>query len=1003
MLKRLLYIVALMTISHTVAIAQQGLNYWFYTPTTLQGRATWYGGKPDIKKEDKKPISAGDAINNSDEEWEQKSLPIGNGSIGANVMGSVAAERLTLNEKTLWRGGPNTSKGARYYWDVNKASAHIITDIRKAFIDNDHKRAEQLTRNNFNSVVPYETEAEEPFRFGSFTTAGELYIETGLSEVGMKNYRRSLSLDSALATVSFDKDGIHYRRDFFVSYPANVLVMRFSASKKGRQNLVLSYAKNPVSEGTMHTNGNDALLWNARLDNNSMQYCICMKAIPKGGTINNKNEKITVTGADEVVFIISADTDYKPNYDPDFDDATAYVGVDPINTTKSWIDLATKKGYKSLYEEHYADYSSLFNRVKLNINNASTNVLDIPITQRLANYKKGDAPDFYLEQLYYQFGRYLLIASSRPGNMPANLQGLWHNNVDGPWRIDYHTNINLQMNYWPACQTNLSECEKPLFSFIRTLIKPGKVTAKSYFGTRGWTTSVSANIFGFTSPLSSENMSWNFSPFAGPWLATHLWNYYDYTRDRFFLEHEAYDIIKNSANFAADYLWKRDDGIYTAAPSTSPEHGPIDEGATFAHAVVREILSDAIEASKLLRRDTKDRHVWEQALKHLAPYKIGRYGQLMEWSNDIDDPNDQHRHVNHLFGLHPGHTISPITTPELAHASRIVLEHRGDGATGWSMGWKLNQWARLHDGNHAYKLYSNLLKNGTLDNLWDTHAPFQIDGNFGGTAGVTEMLLQSHMGFIHLLPALPDAWAEGSVEGLRARGNFTVSITWNNGELSQATIHSGSGEQCVVRYNNKTLSFKTKKGQTYRVREINGKLTVNTPTYSSKLLFNKYAAQYRIPAIVQCKSGKIIAFADHRYHGTDIGWGHHLDIVIKTSCDGGNTWSPNEQMVARGGSNIATDFNCGHGDAATVVDRETGEILMMGASGGICYWDSTRDLPIMMGRYYSIDEGLTWHCEDVTKHIYQLMPDVTGAFFTSGRIAQSSRIKVGTHSQTTLP
>ena len=448
----------------------------------------------------------------------------------------------------------------------------------------------------------------------------------------------------------------------------------------------------------------------------------------------------------------------------------------------------------------------------------------------MANYRQGKA-DFYLEQLYYQFGRYLLIASSRPGNMPANLQGVWHNNVDGPWRLDYHTNINLQMNYWPACQTNLSECEQPLFEFIKTLIKPGEVTARSYFGTRGWTTSVSANIFGFTSPLASEDMSWNFSPFAGPWLATHLWNYYDYTRDRKFLANEAYDIIKGSARFATDYLWRRKDGIFTAAPSTSPEHGPVDEGATFAHAVVREILTDAIEASKVLGRDAKERQEWENALKHIAPYKTGRYGQLMEWSRDIDDPKDEHRHVNHLFGLHPGHTISPVTTPDLAKASRVVLEHRGDGATGWSMGWKLNQWARLHDGNHAYKLYGNLLKNGTLDNLWDTHAPFQIDGNFGGTAGVTEMLLQSHMGFLHLLPALPDAWKEGSVEGLRARGNFLVNLTWCGGKLVQATVVSQSGEPCMVHYNGKTLNFNTQRGKSYTITYTNEKLRVKKKGY----------------------------------------------------------------------------------------------------------------------------------------------------------------------------
>ena len=744
-------------------------------------------------------------------------------------MGSVAAERITLNEKTLWRGGPNAgkdSKSARRYWDVNKQSAAVMNDIRRAFEENNWEKAAQLTSKHFNSNVPYEAKAEEPFRFGSFTTAGELYVETGLSEIGMTGYRRSLSIDSAVANVSFVKDGVRYERRYFVSYPANIMAVRFTASEGGKQNLVLSYAKNPVSEGTMTALGNDGLLWNARLDNNDMQYCIRIKALTKGGYVNNKDAKLTVCGADEVVFLISLDTDYKPSYAPSFDDSLVYVGVDPEATTKRWMEQAAAKGFEALLKEHFADYAALFNRVKLNINNATEGTEDLPITQRLANYRQGKA-DFYLEQLYYQFGRYLLIASSRPGNMPANLQGVWHNNVDGPWRVDYHTNINLQMNYWPACQTNLSECEQPLFEFIKTLIKPGEVTARSYFGTRGWTTSVSANIFGFTSPLASEDMSWNFSPFAGPWLATHLWNYYDYTRDRKFLANEAYDIIKGSARFATDYLWRRKDGIFTAAPSTSPEHGPVDEGATFAHAVVREILTDAIEASKVLGRDAKERQEWENALKHIAPYKTGRYGQLMEWSRDIDDPKDEHRHVNHLFGLHPGHTISPVTTPDLAKASRVVLEHRGDGATGWSMGWKLNQWARLHDGNHAYKLYGNLLKNGTLDNLWDTHAPFQIDGNFGGTAGVTEMLLQSHMGFLHLLPALPDAWKEGSVEGLRARGNFLVNLTWRGGKLVQATVVSQSGEPCMVHYNGKTLNFNTQRGKSYTITYTNEKLRVD--------------------------------------------------------------------------------------------------------------------------------------------------------------------------------
>ena len=520
--------------------------------------------------------------------------------------------------------------------------------------------------------------------------------------------------------------------------------------------------------------------------------------------------------ADEVVFYVTADTDYKMNFAPDFTDPKTYVGVNPLETTQQWMKDAVSKGYSNLLDEHYKDYASLFNRVKLELN-PTVKTSNLPTAQRLKNYRNGQ-PDYYLEKLYYQFGRYLLIASSRPGNMPANLQGIWHNNIDGPWRVDYHNNINIQMNYWPACSTNLDECMLPLIDFIRTLVKPGEKTAQSYFGARGWTASISANIFGFTTPLESQDMSWNFNPMAGPWLATHVWEYYDYTKDLKFLKETGYELIKSSANFTVDYLWHKPDGTYTAAPSTSPEHGPIDQGATFVHAVVREILLDAIQASKELGIDKKERKQWEHVLANLVPYKIGRYGQLLEWSTDIDDPKDEHRHVNHLFGLHPGHTVSPITTPELAEAAKVVLVHRGDGATGWSMGWKLNQWARLQDGNHAYTLFGNLLKNGTVDNLWDTHPPFQIDGNFGGTAGITEMLLQSHMGFIQLLPALPDAWKDGSIQGVCAKGNFEIDMIWKDGLLQEATLLSKAGENCTVKYAGKTISFKTAKGRSYQLK-----------------------------------------------------------------------------------------------------------------------------------------------------------------------------------------
>lgn len=775
----------------------KGLSIWFDSPNTLQGKEVWYSAQQDAS-------------------WESQSLPIGNGSIGANILGSVEAERITFNEKTLWRGGPNTAKGADYYWNVNKQSAHILDEIRKAFVEGDQKKAEKLTRENFNSEVPYEFSREKPFRFGNFTTMGEFYVETGLSTIGMSDYKRILSLDSAMAVVQFKKDDVAYHRNYFISYPANVMVMRFSADQPGKQNLTFRYAPNPVSTGQFSTDGNNGLVYTASLDNNGMKYAVRIQATVNGGTLNNADGRITVKEADEVIFYVTADTDYKMNFAPDFTDPKTYVGVNPLETTQQWMKDAVAKGYANLLNEHYKDYASLFNRVKLELN-PTVKIANLPTAQRLKNYRKGQ-PDYYLEKLYYQFGRYLLIASSRPGNMPANLQGIWHNNIDGPWRVDYHNNINIQMNYWPACSTNLDECMLPLIDFIRTLVKPGEKTAQSYFGARGWTASISANIFGFTTPLESQDMSWNFNPMAGPWLATHVWEYYDYTKDLKFLKETGYELIKSSANFTVDYLWHKPDGTYTAAPSTSPEHGPIDQGATFVHAVVREILLDAIQASKELGIDKKERKQWEHVLANLVPYKIGRYGQLLEWSTDIDDPKDEHRHVNHLFGLHPGHTVSPITTPELAEAAKVVLVHRGDGATGWSMGWKLNQWARLQDGNHAYTLFGNLLKNGTVDNLWDTHPPFQIDGNFGGTAGITEMLLQSHMGFIQLLPALPDAWKDGSIHGVCAKGNFEIDMIWKDGLLQEATLLSKAGQNCTVKYAGKTISFKTAKGRSYQLK-----------------------------------------------------------------------------------------------------------------------------------------------------------------------------------------
>ncbi len=776
-----------------------GNAIWFDTPTSsTTGAAIW--NTNDFST----------SSTNPDEIWEQKSFPIGNGSFGGNILGSINRERIVLNEKTLWKGGPGT--GAAAYWDMNNTvSDATLSQIRNYLVNGNTSTANSLVASNYRGKINYDRN-----KFGTYTTMGEAYVSTGINESNITDYKRILNMDRSMVVVEFNADGTSYRRQYFCSYPDSVMVWRFT-SDGAAQDLTFSF-NCPQIINSVSSPESGSLLYQGKLDNNNMQWAmrVLVRSLD-GGTVtaDASARTITVSGSHDVEFLLAGDTDYVMNFDPDTSDPSAFVGTDPTANVNAIIDNAAQKTYDELYATHMADYSELFNRVSLEIN-PSEKFANIPTPTRLANYRSGTL-DHELERQYFQYGRYLLISSSRPGTMPANLQGLWHNNTDGPWRVDYHNNINLQMNYWPATNTNLLECFTPFIDYVRGLVKPGERTATAYYGARGWTAEVSTNIFGFTAPLNSTDMSWNYNPTAGPWLTTQIWEYYDYTRDKEWLREIGYPIIKSSADFVSDLLYKAN-GTYTSAPSYSPEHGSCDLGATYANAVTREVLSEAIQAANILGVDQTSVNEWQDKLDNMYPYQIGRYGQLQEWYNDIDTYNDTHRHTNHLFGLHPGTSINVLKDTELADACKETLRQRGDAATGWSMGWKLNHWARLLDGDHAYTLFQNLLKNGTADNMWDMHPPFQIDGNFGGTAGITELFLQSHNGMLHLLPALPSAWTDGAITGLRTRGNFEVDVHYKDGKLDYATIKSNAGEDCKVYYDGKEKEFPTEIGASYVVR-----------------------------------------------------------------------------------------------------------------------------------------------------------------------------------------
>jgi alpha-L-fucosidase 2 len=720
-------------------------------------------------------------------DWENDGYPIGNGYLGGVVFGHAESERIQINEKTLWSGGP--AEG-RDYTNGNWASP------RPGALDQARNLVNEQGEVSTGVIADLLGQAKNGY--GSYSTFGEVQIDFG--DLGtVSEYSRDLDIDRAVASVGFAADGVTYDREYFASYPDNVLVMRLTADEPGALTFDVSQNVPGGRSNTQVTSDGDRLTVAGNLDDNGLRFESQLRVIADGGTVSGAGPAVSVQNADAVTIVLAAGTNYADEY-------PEYRGDDPHSGVTQAVDAATQKGYDALLAEHLADYQELFGRFTLDLGQAAP---PIP-TSDLLNAYGGDSLDAasarYLEVLYAQFGRYLLIASSRAGSLPANLQGVWAEGTSNPWSADYHTNINLQMNYWPAEVTNLAETAEPLHEFIEALVPPGESSASEMFDADGWVVQNETNPYGYTGVHNWPSAFW--FPEANGWLARHLWEYYQFTQDETFLAEQAYPVLKGASEFWLDFLVEDPrDGSLVVSPSYSPEHGPYTAGASMSQQIVWDLFTNTVAAAETLGIDDGFQAEVSLALDRLDPgLRVGEWGQLQEWKTDIDDASNAHRHVSHLYALHPGNQIAPQTDPEFSAAAEVSLTARGDGGTGWSKAWKINFWARLLDGDHAHKMLREQLTQSTLPNLWDTHPPFQIDGNFGATAGVAEMLVQSHTSLpgghaIDVLPALPSAWSEGSFDGLRARGAVTVGATWSSGVLTEARLTADERGDLVVRNN----------------------------------------------------------------------------------------------------------------------------------------------------------------------------------------------------------